>query len=1180
MDSTEYRVPIVLSEDGKAHIPLPQGMQLAVWSVPNGGSGGGESVNPSDIISKEPNNPIVLDAAGKIKLDMSRVVNPSDSVLYLENNLVSSQIGIELDNSTLILTGVDNQPIATVELPIVPGLPTVAEFLFDYTPPAGDDVAGGREKGTYLHLRFAMSNGESKDIYVNFSSLDVADYKVSDGLTLDKHVIGLKLAPDSGLSVTSQGLSVSGAYSAGSGIDITPQRAISVRAGTGLTFNSGELQALPYTAGNGVSINNRVIAIRLADNGGLMLADGELSVKLAPDGYLVKTDTGLGVSQGLLDLIGGDDGCCDEAMARANEAYELADGLEGQIAGAYEAAESAASSAELAQTQAATAIETANNKVDRSGDTMTGPLCFLPGGITYADIPLCIRNYSQDYSGEFPLYIFYFGNSVCNFTMQGGGGAKTKGMFLGTFPAQLENYSDNSVLVKKFADDYLAYKTDIENLPALIDANTQSIADINDRLNNLDIPEVDLSEIEAELANKANSSVVQTLADNLGNKVSKSGDTMTGALRILGAGGYSSSLASNSLYFSDNFFPYYDADNDTGNIRSLVAIYSYKQGSTAIASYLGIGAYIKHNWKHLFGFNVLSYLQPSLNSAPILGIEFDSLNNTVKTFCNTPISDSNDDSIANTEWVNQRLNTFDTTLGLTEAKNNGQINNLPHAGQIGTVDANSFTKSGLYMIHGGSDNANWAVNNWPIKSLYGNQLRVSISFVIIMQIFYTPTLGVWYRYGNINGPNDVDWHAWYSISGRIESLTIYISKSGSDLNTGFDQSYPVASFSRALQIADGLNCSSLNLRVGAGNWTSIYIYNKSYTVSILPYDGQPTSEVSEDTMPKFDLLQIRNTQAFLTSIIASVVQAYRGGFTIVQSGSTRIKLFQVTENSYGYIYAFNSGHVYEIGDGSSNIGTGIGFYVTTNGFLYVGAIPIVLVNSFIVDDGKYFVTLDGNSNLALHSMITVTSKNSAVFQGGRKYYLAPGSRILSGYTSGAKPAVLDQLPGTLAGVDYPGTIYNGIPKGLSASVASTSMLGLPLSTIPELPEGEAQSLEAVKQDYISRLNQEATQAICAGFPYEINGEEYHISYNLLDQINLNDNATIALGDSESRFDVSVTDSEGERLTLRVSARIIQDIHKYAVISHKNPILADLRSRINKIRFADSVEKITEIYLNS
>lgn len=399
MDSTAYRIPIVLSEDGLSHIPLATGQQLAPWSVPVGTEG--DYINPADLISKEPNNPLVLDAAGKLKVDMSKIINPSDTVLFIQNNLVSTQLGMELDNSQLILTGVNNTPIASVSLPIVPGLPIVAEFLHDFTPAPSDNVSGGYETGTYLHLRFAMSNGETKDIYVNYNSLDVEDYKVSYGLTLDNHIIGLKLAPDSGLSVTSQGLSVSGAYSAGNGVAISPQRAISVRAGTGLTFNSGELQALPYTAGNGVSITNRVVAIRLAGNGGLMLADGELAVKLSPNGYLVKTDSGLGVSDALLDMI---DSAGDDAMARANEAYDLADGLSAQITGAYEVAEDAANSAALAQTQAATAIEVANNKVDRSGDTMTGDLNFTVGNVVKWEEAAAGRGYMTAGVGGLKYY--------------------------------------------------------------------------------------------------------------------------------------------------------------------------------------------------------------------------------------------------------------------------------------------------------------------------------------------------------------------------------------------------------------------------------------------------------------------------------------------------------------------------------------------------------------------------------------------------------------------------------------------------------------------------------------------------------------------------------------------------------------------------------------------------------
>ncbi|MBD5585797.1 MAG: hypothetical protein HDQ88_12005 [Clostridia bacterium] len=1207
MDSTEYRIPVVLSEDGLSHIPLQQGQKLAVWSVPGGTGGSGDSIGLSDIVSREPNNPIILDAAGKIKLDMSRLVNPSDSVLFLENNLLNTQVGIELDNSTLVLTGVNNTPIATVELPIVPGFPTVAEFLFDYTPPADASVAGGTGKGTYLHMRFAMSNGESKDIYVNFSSLDVADYKVSDGLTLDRHVIGMKLAPNSGLSLSSQGLSVSEAYTGGDGIDITPQRSISVRAGTGLTFNSGELQALPYTAGTAINITNRVVGVVLADDGGLMVADGKLALKLAADGYLVSAINGIGVSPELLELI---ESAGDDALARANEAYELASGLESQITGAYEAAESAASSAELAQTQAATAIEAANNKVDRSGDTMTGALYIekedsnghaissldlfpnqlrFHGGnvgdsLYYHLAPEKLNNKDNssvlslgadltdyDYSEQKFLHKYLGIEIFIRASLRETGGTVIPDInntehYLAYRSAPDIPDSDNSQKIPDTAwvnqriqtlagppEGYDELKETVNNLPALIDANAQSISDINNRLDNLDIPEVDLSGIEAELANKADKTTVQTLQTNLNNKVDKSGDTMSGYLK------FSETNTAKGIRYEPVDF--------AGSLYEDIIFVENSDSS----KYWGHLALMVRQATHTIGW-VADYGSTWLSSVIHLGVR-STQTGSVSTTVLTPISDSNDDSIANTEWVNQRLNTFDTTLGLTTAKSNGFFGILNKLGGMSDVDANTIITPGNYLIHGSSTEG-WAENNWPRNGQYFNWLSVRTNGSVIIQYLRYPSHS-WIRMSANGGESYTQWNP---LGGSISSLTFYISKSGNDNNTGFSSSYPISSFARAFQIADvlagGAGSAAVTFRVGAGEWGDLLVNKKPYTLIITPYDGQlPTAASS--SLPIFTSINSNGARLQIGGLlIYGYLSAHYHGYILVDRGYKRI--WRVLAREGGIIYFASDTadtNLLEMGGGTP---TTLGFQSLIGGIIYLNQIKIRLISNCTAD---YFLDLQYNGTLIVSTFTTSILTSSATFT-GRKYIIGAGSHLSTTENTIGIPAWLSTVPGTQAGVDYPGSVYNGIPKGLIASAASASMLGLPEAIIPEVIDGDVQTLDNVKTDYIGRLKQEATRGICGGFPYEINGENYHISYDLLDQINLNDNATIAIGDSDSRFDVSVTDNNGESLILRVSSRVIQDIHKYAVISHKNPILADMRSRINRIMLADSEEKIKEIYMDA
>lgn len=1030
MDSTAYRIPIVLSEDGLSHIPLATGQQLAPWSVPVGTEG--DYINPADLISKEPNNPLVLDAAGKLKVDMSRIINPSDTVLFIQNNLVSTQLGMELDNSQLILTGVNNTPIASVSLPIVPGLPIVAEFLHDFTPAPSDNVSGGYETGTYLHLRFAMSNGETKDIYVNYNSLDVEDYKVSYGLTLDNHIIGLKLAPDSGLSVTSQGLSVSGAYSAGNGVAISPQRAISVRAGTGLTFNSGELQALPYTAGNGVNITNRVVAIRLAGNGGLMLADGELAVKLSPNGYLVKTDSGLGVSDALLDMI---DSAGDDAMARANEAYDLADGLSAQITGAYEVAEDAANSAALAQTQAATAIDVANNKVDRSGDIMTGGLT-SPEFLTFSSSGNCKtklangtlsiwdERYDENYkdnllaihnayngiewldANKYPIIGIHFSQNAildCTcFTHSVYGLSKSVRPFYISFP--------NSSM-----DGAVIFRTPQEGLPADDDSfATANTKWVNQRIKNA-ILDIDLSEIEAELenkadksavtalsntiANKADKTTVQTLSNNLDNKVDRSGDTMTGYLKFSNDGVFGKGIDYEPINFDTYLF------ETVINIVRMNPRRSY--------GHLGV---IATDADHIVGLGA-DYTNVFIDAIH-LGVK-STQTGSVSTTVVTPISNSNDTSIANTEWVNQRLNTF----GLTQAKENGQIGKAIFKGD---VDFNTLTEDGYYAVKlasGMVKNQPIVDNDWGILAVYTNTSNQ------IYQILNCYNSG-WMRSGNTSGIA-----AWMPINGNHTSdLTIYISKSGSDGNTGLESDYPVATFVRAFQIADklvgGSESITVYFRVGAGDWGTLNIANKHYTVVIGTYDGLLPTEYS-NLIPVFGHIHVYNSVLYVCGLcINGYLQSYSNSYVYIRKGYKRI--WYLRSGSGGVIQFEPDTSATNILEMGSGIPPRLGFHTEFGGYIHVNQVNIKLTVSVTY---SAFMTISAGSKIYIDYNSVHFLATSNVFT-GKKYNISSGGEFLSGEDTVGVPVILQSLPGTQAGTDYAGSIYNGIPKGLLGVVAS------------------------------------------------------------------------------------------------------------------------------------------------
>lgn len=181
MASTVYRTPIVLSADGKNHVPAQSGEKLDPNSIPIDSSLGnllkpgenGLTLSPDDLISKEPNNSLVVSSSdGKLKVDANKLVAPNDSLLSVADNKIKSTLTVELTNAgQLILKGVGGKTVGSVTLPVVPGLPTVAEFLTNYTPQNSAGVIGGGGKGNYLHLQFAMSNGTTKDLYINYTAM-------------------------------------------------------------------------------------------------------------------------------------------------------------------------------------------------------------------------------------------------------------------------------------------------------------------------------------------------------------------------------------------------------------------------------------------------------------------------------------------------------------------------------------------------------------------------------------------------------------------------------------------------------------------------------------------------------------------------------------------------------------------------------------------------------------------------------------------------------------------------------------------------------------------------------------------------------------------------------------------------------------------------------------------------
>lgn len=141
--------------------------------------------------------------------------------------------------------------------------------------------------------------------------------------------------------------------------------------------------------------------------------------------------------------------------------------------------------------------------------------------------------------------------------------------------------------------------------------------------------------------------------------------------------------------------------------------------------------------------------------------------------------------------------------------------------------------------------------------------------------------------------------------------------------------------------------------------------------------------------------------------------------------------------------------------------------------------------------------------------------------------------------------------------------------GTGASVASISMLDM-------LDDDYVETLEEQKQAALFKLNQEAQQAIYAGFLFEIDGQEYRIDYSLFDQTNLQSDAILAMQNPGKIMAFRCIDENGQVVWLDISAETILAIQKYGVISHRDVIRRAIDEKKARIMSAADEAEIQAI----
>lgn len=272
--ASKYATPIVLSDDSLTHVPGRAGQPVDPALIPLapgadnllGRTDEGLVLRAEDLISAEKNNPLAVGADDKLKVDMGVVVTPGDPILSVQDNRLKTTFSVSLgSDGVLVFKGSDGKTLDSVELPVIPGVPTAVEYLPDVAPPAGSIVIGGvvGQLGNYLHMRFRLSNGQDKDVFIDYDKIH--ELKPGQGISISKdHTVSVKLAPDSHLKLDDRGLAVDVAGGGGSlaapngGLTQSPSGQLMVdceqmggcisewvgrliSAGAGLTLSNGQL---------------------------------------------------------------------------------------------------------------------------------------------------------------------------------------------------------------------------------------------------------------------------------------------------------------------------------------------------------------------------------------------------------------------------------------------------------------------------------------------------------------------------------------------------------------------------------------------------------------------------------------------------------------------------------------------------------------------------------------------------------------------------------------------------------------------------------------------------------------------------------------------------------------------------------------------------------------------------
>lgn len=406
---------------------------------------------------------------------------------------------------------------------------------------------------------------------------------------------------------------------------------------------------------------------------------------------------------------------------------------------------------------------------------------------------------------------------------------------------------------------------------------------------------------------------------------------------------------------------------------------------------------------------------------------------------NYPVQLSNEQMFVNVPWTDTTYSAAtQSTNGLMsatdkvlfdEAVEHGQLDDIPF---LGNKDANTLTETGTYYVSIVTDGAyNVYENHWPSNALSA-RTKVIVSRskenseVLIQQIIHP-------NQSWIRSKNQADgWTRWIPIYIHSGSTHIYLSKSGSDNNTGLSPDYPVLTVGRALEIAGAVKFTNstnnhIYFRFGAGDWGNITFANLPHLILISPYDGAIHYEYSED-LPKFTTITLYCIPyCAIYSPIVENLQVMYNSLCLIAEGWKRINYIYVVHNSETRMYGKTGvENIWEIGNTrQSNSAVVICEYFSM--FYLTGNTKIRLIEN---NTANYFLYLSFMDRAFLGKTCEYLL-NNFTFSGGKTYMLQ-GSNLVSDDTIpniDTMPLVVSKMFGTNHFVHKGASINNFVFTG-------------------------------------------------------------------------------------------------------------------------------------------------------